>query len=808
MKVSNQPQINQVIQMEQTEAPFDPIKFLTRVLKFWPLIIASVFVAGSIGYLLNKTTPPLYQVQGKFYIKEDFNNLGILNLTGLPKLAGSDITQKIANEGIFLRSKPVAERALAKLDFNVDYFSRGTFVNSELYKSSPIRVEVDWNHPQLTGGLIGITWQDKNKFKLSFPDGIYTKFLEGSSGEEISLPEKLDDAFAFGETLELPFLKIKVVLVNNTESGETLISLKSKPFLISKYTSEDMQVFPVHQMSSVLGISLNTSHPQKGADYLNALMEVYLEIELEEKNRLARNTVEFIDSQISGVSDTLSFYENNLQNFRSANKTINLSAESSTYFQEITNLEKELSQEKFNKDYFDNLREYLVRGNYEQILAPAGLGIQDPTLNTLIADLVKQQSERSALLNTQTEASPRVREVTRKIEDTKSSLFEVIRSLSSKSQFRINDLEGRVGKIERQFTRLPSTEQNLLKIERGKNLNEAIYNYLQQRRAESAISMASNFAANKIVEYAIPNFQPITTRKTAIYLISVALGFILPVLGILVILLLDNKIKDPKELEAELQVPLIGKIPKSKNAISLSVLEQSRSAVAEAFRSIKTNIGFVVPFDRQLTIAVSSTISGEGKTFTAINLASIYALNTKKTILVSCDMFKPYAFHDFKLKSKVGLSNYLSFQTESISEVIQKTSYENLDIIVAGSIPPNPSDLLASNRFADLLQELKKLYDVVVLDTPPVGLISQSFEVIKHVDLIAFVMRYNFSERSFVTDLNDIKAKKGISQVYAILNDVPSKELTYKGMDYGYYEESTKGRGKKKSILSRDKAAL
>lgn len=808
MKNLNQPQINQVIQMEQTETPFDPIKFLLRVVKFWPLIVASVLIAGSIGYLINKTTPPLYQVQGKFYIKEDLNNLGILNLTGLPKISGSDMSQKIANEGIFLRSKPVAERALAKLDFNVDYFSKGTFVNSELYKWSPIRVEVDWNHPQLTGGLIGITWQNKTEFKLSFPEELYTKYSEGGEGEELTLPETMNETFKFGETVELPFLKIKVVLVNNTEQGETLIGLKTKSFLVSKYTSEDLQVYPVNQMSSVLGISLNTSHPQKGADFLNALMEVYLEMELEEKNRLARNTVEFIDSQISGVSDTLSFYETNLQNFRSANKTINLTAESSTYFQEITNLEKELSQEKFNKDYFDNLREYLLRGNYEQILAPAGLGIQDPTLNTLIADLVKQQSERNNLLNTQTEASPRVREVTRKIDDTKSSLFEVIRNLSSKSQFRISDLEGRISRIERQFTRLPSTEQNLLKIERGKNLNEAIYNYLQQRRAESAISMASNFASNKIVEYAIPNYWPITTRKTAIYLISVAMGFILPVLAILIILLLDNKIKDPKELEAELQVPLIGKIPKSKDGVTLSVLEQSRSAVAEAFRSVKTNIGFVVPLDKQLTIAVSSTISGEGKTFTAINLASIYSLNKKKTILVSCDMFKPYAFHDFKLKSKVGLSNFLSFQVGSVVEIIQKTNYEHLDIIVAGSIPPNPSDLLALPRFADLLKELKKVYDVVVLDTPPVGLISQSFEVIKHVDLIAYVMRYNFSERSFIADVNDIKQKKGISQLYAILNDVPSRELTYKGMDYGYYEESNKKSRKKSSLISRDKAAL
>lgn len=808
MKNLNQPQINQVIQMEQTEQPFDPIKFLLRVIKFWPFILAFVVLAGTLGYFINKTTPPLYQVQGKFFIKDDLNNAGILNLTGLPKFGGTDMELKLANEGIFFRSKPIASRALEKLEFSVDYFSKGTFVNTELYKSSPIRVEVDWNHAQLTGGQIGIVWENKDQFKLYFPEEIYTKYLDGSGGEEISVPEELNDLFSFGETVELPFLKIKVVLVNNTQQGETLISLKSKSFLISKYTSEDLQVFPVHQMSSVLGLSLNTSHPQKGADYINSLMEVYLEMELEEKNRLARNTVDFIDSQILGVSDTLSFYETNLQNFRSANKTINLSSESSTYFQEINNLEKEMSQEKFNKDYYDNLREYLVKGNYDQILAPAGLGIQDLTLNSLIADLVKQQSERNNLLNTQTEASPRVREITRKIEDTKSSLFEVIRNLSSKAQFMISDLEGRIGKIERQFTRLPSTEQNLLKIERGKNLNESIYNYLQQRRAESAISMASNFAQNKIVEFAIPNYSPITTRKTAIYLISVAMGFILPLLAILIILLFDNKIKDYKELEADLQVPLIGKIPKSKNSVTLSVLDQSRSSVAEAFRSIKTNIGFIVPLDKQLTIAVSSTISGEGKSFTAINLASIYSLNKKKTILVSCDMFKPNAMQGFELGSKVGLSNYLSHQVDSVFDIIQSTKYPNLDVIYAGAIPPNPSDLLASPRFASLVQQLKGMYEVVVLDTPPVGLISQSLEVTKYVDLITFVFRYNLSERSYVEDLNALKVKNGIHHIYAILNDVPSRELTYKGMDYGYYEESSKKSQKDKSITSKEKASL
>jgi capsular exopolysaccharide synthesis family protein len=795
-------------QFENKEKPFDPIKFILKYVKYWPYVAVSILISITVGFFINKTTPPTYQVSGKFYIKEDNGNLGILDLTGLTQSGGGSMNQRIANEGVFLKSRDVAQKAIDKLDFNVDYFKPGTFIDEELYKSSPIHVQVDWDHPQLLGGRILISWSDVNSFKISFPDKLYSKFIQGGGFEEFEINSDDNLKFKFGEFVELPYLKVKPTLVKNSPSGEILINLRTRESLISKYSSEDLQVFPLETLGSVLGVSLNSSHPEKGADYINALMEVYLEMELEEKNRMARNTVEFIDSQISGVSDTLSYFESNLENFRSANKTYNIASESNTVFQDLTQLEKELSQERFNKDYFENLRNYLVGENYDQILAPAGLGINDPVLNNLIESLITLQSDRNTLLSTQTEASPRVKEATRKINENKTSLFEVLRNLTTNSQYKISDLESRINRFERQFSKLPSTEQDLLKIQRGFDLNETIYTFLLQRRAEAAISMASNFASNKIVEYAEPNYDPIKVKQTAVYLIAFALGLIFPIGIIIVIAILDNRIKDTKELEDELHMPLIGKIPQNKTVSNLAVLHEPRSAIAESFRSLKTNISFVVPLEKQLTIAVSSTLSGEGKTFTAINLASIYSINQKKTILISCDMFKPNSFKDFDLKSKLGLSNYLSHQVESIPEVIQKTQHPFFDLIMPGSIPPNPSELLGSDRFVNLLEDLKKIYDVIVLDTPPVGLISQSFEVIKHVDLITFVLRYNFSEKTFIEELNSIKLKKGIQNIYAILNDVPAKELTYRGYNYGYYEESNTKKSSLKNPFNKGKVAI
>ncbi|MCL6260778.1 polysaccharide biosynthesis tyrosine autokinase [Aquiflexum sp. TKW24L] len=788
---------------------FDPIKFFLKYIKYLPYIILSIIISLAIGYFVNKSTPPVYQANSKFYINQEVGNNGVLNLTGLSKVVVSGgIDQEMANQSVFLKSRSVASKALEKLDFEVDYFQPSFFIDNELYKSSPIVAQVDWEHAQLTGGKIKIAWTDTENFTLSLPDEIYKKNIKGSQSEELIFETPQIFKFKFGEDIELPFLKLRISLVKNLPEGEILINLNTKNTLVSKYSGDMVQIFPYDNLASVLGLTINTSHPQKGADYLDALMEVYLQLELEEKNRIAKNTVEFIDSQISGVSDSLSFFESNLETFRSGNKTYNIEMESSTVYQELTRLESELSQEKFNKDYFENLKNYLARENYDQIIAPSALGIQDGNLNSLINSLITLQQERSNILYTQTEASPRVREVNRKIQDTSGSLGEVLRSLSNNTQFRINELESRIARSENQFRRLPSTEQDLIKLQRGRELNETIITFLQQRRAEAAISMASSSSSNKIVEYAQANNNPITVKHTAIYLIFFGLGFIFPVVIIGIVLVLDNRIKDPKELEGMLAMPLLAKIPQNTTQIVLAVLKEPRSAIAESFRALKTNISFVVPLDRQLTIAVSSTLSGEGKTFTAINLASIYAVNKKKTILVSCDMFKPSTFKEFDLKGKVGLSNYLSKQVDSVFDIIQNTTYPDFDILTSGGIPPNPSDLLASERFISLLNQLKKIYDVIILDTPPVGLISQSFEVIKHVDLISFVLRYNYSEKSFIEEINAIKYKKGLQNIYAILNDVPSKELTYRGYNYGYYEESKRERKGLKGIFGSNKAAV
>ncbi|MGY6521484.1 MAG: GumC family protein [Mongoliitalea sp.] len=791
---------------DENAPAFDPFKFIVKYIKYWPYVAASVVVALGIAFYINKTTPPIYQANAKFFIKEDDNTSNILNLTGLPRSLGSRTDQLIANQSVFLTSRPVAERALAKLKFDVDYYQPGFFTDTDLYTSSPIEVIVDWESTQILADKIKISWKDNQTYTVSFPGKNYFKNVPGVVYEEIELDSEKAFKHKFGEITDSQLYKFTVNLVKDLPEGEILIELRTTGSLISQYSGENLLVFPFDNASTVLGLTINTSHPRKGADYLDALMETYLDIELEDKNRMASRTVEFIDFQIAGVADTLSYFEDNLQNFRTRNRTYNVASESGTVFQQLTNLEAELSRERFFKNYFDEVSRYLGTGSLDKIIAPAGIGIEDRTLNSLVENLIDLQSQRSFLLNTQTEASPRVRDLNKRIGELTASIQEIVRNLSRNVQLKINDLEARIQNSERQFSRLPGTEQNLIRIERGKVLNESIYNYLQQRRAEAAIAMASNYNNNKIVEAARAGGKPIKTKQTAIYVIFFALGFIIPVAVITTLELANTKIKDPKELEEQLMVPLMAKIPSVLKGSDLEVINNPRSMASESFRALKTNISFVIPRDQQLTIAVSSTLSGEGKTFTAINLASIYALNEKKTLLIGCDMFKPNAMEDFNLDTQIGLSNYLSKQSDSVFELIQPTNVPLFDVITAGPMPPNPSDLMASPRFVQLINELKAIYEVIILDTPPVGLISQSYEVIKHVDLFVYVLRHKFSQKAFIEEVNNVKIQKGIKNICAILNGVPDKLLTYKGYNHQYYGQEKKG--KTKSILGRDKAAL
>ena len=312
-----------------------------------------------------------------------------------------------------------------------------------------------------------------------------------------------------------------------------------------------------------------------------------------------------------------------------------------------------------------------------------------------------------------------------------------------------------------------------------------------QRRAEAAISLASNMASNKIIEPALANFIPMRLRPLLNYILAILVGLIFPVVVITFRESFSVKVKEVAEIEKMLTVPVVGSIGQNKKYPPLVVLSHPRAGITEAFRALRTNLDFIFHKDSQVTVMITSTIAGEGKSFCAMNLGSVYSMCGKKTIIVECDMHKPFNCTGFELNNTEGLSNFLSGQVHQVQDIIQQTEHPNLHVLVPGPIPPNPAELLINNRFKQLMQELKQRYDVIILDSSPLGLTNETLYLTRVADLTIYMLRQNYSDKSFCQYINSLKEKKGIKKLYVVVNDIEDKYLNYQGNGYGYYDDDS-----------------
>lgn len=785
---------------------------ILQYMKAWPFFLASILFCIIAAFLTDQYTPAVYKTEAKFLIKEEHYAIDLFENNNGGRSGILPKGQKIANESIIIKSRSMAANALDQLPFDIEYYREGFFIDSELYKNSPVTVEADWSHPQLTNGRLKITWNNHESFQIELLEKEFQQLIpEDNSIQVIGRPELPQSDFSFGKWVEFPNGKLLVKLKDNQQTGSIIVVLRDRESLIQQYTGDNLQVAPADKTSSILSLTLDTRQPYKGRDYLNMLMKVFLESELDEKNTIARNTIGFIDSQLSGISDSLNYTGNKLENYRSRNLTYNTTTEGNTLFEKLSELEKSLSQEKFKHQYFLSLQQNLAAEQYSEIVIPSGLGIEEPMLNKLIHDLVSYQADRSRFLATQTENSPAVIEVTRKIRNLKTSIIEAVKNANHTTTLLIADLSKRISKIEGQFGKLPQTEQDVLNIRRRYSLNESIYTFLLQRRAEASIILASNTPSNKIIEEAVLNVAPMRLRPLLNYFLALIVGLLIPVFVIFLKDFFSVKIQDLREAERKLAIPVIGYIGQNKKMSRLVVLRHSRARITEAFRAVRANIDFIATPEQQLTILITSSIAGEGKSFCALNLASVYSACEKKTVIVSCDLHKPFSVDNLGVTNGIGLSNFLSGQANELNEIIQGTAHPYLDVVVPGPVPPNPAELLIGDRFKNLLLDLKHRYDVIVLDSSPVGLTHETLHITRMVDLTIFILRQNYSNKGFIENINRLKETKKIKKLYGLINDIAEKDLPYKGAGYGYYDdeaENTNSIYRRIANLITNKAAI
>ncbi|MGC6470163.1 MAG: GumC family protein [Flavobacteriales bacterium] len=764
---------------------------IERLRVFWKPILVCLLIFIFVGFLYNRYSTKIYKSSTTILIKEESNSsLGSENLFDGIDLFGGQ--KNIKNEIGILKSFSLTKKTLKSLNYRVSYFHNGNIKSEDIHSKSPIVVELGNAKKSIVNNEFNIEIISEKEFELTiFCDDVSQYDLKNEryvSNQEFDI--EYSAKHNFGELITTPFFEFTI----NKDNFEffTIDKWSNYNFIIHSYNDltehflKNLTVNEIDKDASILKISLEGTNPKKINDFLNRFSQLYLEFGLEEKNQIAANTINFINNQLETITDSLSNVEIELESFKINNPKVQIINKDFNSFSQIEKLEEEKAILEFNNKYYISLKSYFQENNNtKNIVAPSAMGINDPLLNALISELSNLYSELEVARVNSKEEHPIVQSLLQQIRSTKLKLNENIENIISSSELSLADINERIYSIDKEIDKLPQQERVLLNIQRKFNLNENIYNYLIEKKAEASITKASNVSDHKILdEPRLISKKPIAPNTILIYLFFIVLGLFTPISIIALYFLLNDKVIDKKDIENITSVPIVGKIIDNIDRHGLVTLYNPKSEIAETFRLLRTNIQYLASDKSQKIICLTSSISGEGKTFIATNLASIISLTGKKAILIGADMRKPKIFDEFGLNNEFGLSSYLSNQ-KTKKEVIHNTKYENFDLILSGPIPPNPSELLNTVKMKEFIDELKQDYDYVIIDTPPIGLVTDALLIMEYSDINLYVVRQNYTTKDMIYNFNEMFKVNKIKNLNLIVNGITTNQSAY-GYGYGY----------------------
>lgn len=772
-----------ISKFEDDVKPIDIKYYLIKYSRYWPLYATCIFIGLLAIFLFHRYTVEEYEVRGSILIKQkNTPEARILDRSNL--FSGM---YNLENDILLLTSKNLAEEALKKVHFDVSYFASTNIKEIELYDKSPIRVNVDWDFPQGGSGVINFTALNEQEFILSNEERGFFDFLSAKASGSFD-PELLGRTFRFGEEIQTSRSKFTVEKLRSLREGEKMHFILHHPADVLDTYTRSITVRPINSYGTVLQVSTITKVVEKGRDYVNALMDSYIDYDLKEKNRMTENTLRFLDEQMGYLEDSLRQVENRMLRFKVDNKLLSVDSEFGGVLGNIQRLDDLIQEIDFELSYYKSLQTYLMQkgADYSDILAPSIVGLSDGFLGGLIKSLVDISLNRRRLLAVVNKNHPNIKEIDEQIEKLRENIFENINNLVANTERRRAEALKKQAELDKEFARLPQTESTYTNIFRQYRLRENLYNYLLEKRAEAGIAKASNISDNSILDYARRG-SLVFPKKPQNYGMAVGLGFFIPLAFLLMYHYLNNKIMDQIQLRNTLRIPLLGTIGLSTKDTNMIVADHPKTMVAESFRSLRSALFYLASEKKCKRILVTSSVSGEGKTYVSLNLSAAIGLSGKKTCLLGMDLRKPKISEYVGIDNKIGLSTYLVGRCEK-EDIILPTEYDNLFIVPSGPIPPNPSELLLKDRMAEFLEYLEKDFDVVVMDTPPIGLVSETMDLLRFSHVNLYIIRQDYTEKKHLLMINDLYANDQVSNVYAVFNGLKSGGDIYDfgGYNYGY----------------------
>ena len=754
---------------EEDSLNFNPLEWLFTFMHYWYLFVIALAIALGMAMLKNRRWIPTYYSQGTIVIKESSpygNSASSSLMQGFSVDAGY---KNVNNQMIMLGSYDLMSRVVDSLPFlNVEYITQGRFKTRQLYRNTPIVIEYTRLHPRAYEMMFLITSNEDGTMHIS------------SSDE--SMPLELD--VHFGEPVSCPLFDIKVWPTEMlTSSTRVFFRFRTHESLVTEFMGR-LQLSFVRDGSTVLALSLVSETPQRDCEFLDKLVDIYLLQNLEQKNKVAENSIRFINEQLENLQASLQVSEGAITDFRQENKFVDVNSYAGQLMGRISEYEQQAMELRLRETYFDYLIKY-IHDNIEKdaVIAPTTMGVKEPVLVGLVQQLNDLRIKRGEL----TQKNVYYAKYTKDIENVKLALEEVVTSMRASLEIEKTDLNNRYKDVEKSIRQLPEKELQMVAIERNYRIDENYYTFFRQKRAEAEIQKASNTPDNSIMDRARTTAVMNANAKSKTTTIYLVIGLLIPFFLIIISELLNNKIRSPKDVVKLRKFRLIGTLRHAKNQNPTLVRASPRSSYAEMLRSIRTRMEFVLKRKEKMVICISSTESGDGKTFLATNLAALYGLTGKKTLLVDLDLRKPNIHTKLGLENGVGLSNYLVGECELNDAMVKDTPF-GFDLLRAGTIPPNPGELIHSDKLTQMMSDLREQYDFVVIDTSPIGLVPDAYAVIEQCDLCLYVIRCMETNKSFCKQTLD-QMKEVIDnpeKVQIVLSDIPTEGRHSYGSGYGY----------------------
>jgi len=780
---------------EDKNGGIDIFAWIVRILKGWWLFVIFLAIFMTIAFIKSKQWQPTYTSSALVIIEENKGMMGASSAL-MQGFVAEKAYRNVNNQVIMFGSFDLISRVIDKMpELTTDYYTRGRFKINNLYKRSPIDIQKDF--------VVNGSYFREFNFEDN-GDGTYKIIVpEGKESPEVILKGK------YGEPLESSFFFITVNKTPLFYNGCKLsFSFFEKEQLAMNYSSNLAFDFLLTG-SSVVKATVTGNVPERDQDFLNGLCDEFLADNLARKNNAAIKTIEFIDEQLTTLTDSIKISEGRLNSYKATN-FISSTAGGSMLVTKYTNITQKLSELRLKESYLKYLSNYL-NDNVEDgsLIAPTSFGINEGSLSSLVAKFTDIQIKRNEI----GEKSPLYAKYNRELDTYKVQINEVLKNVKVEMDMQKADLNKQMTELDEAMQEQPYKEQQLQNIERKFKLNDDYYSFLIQKRADAQIQKASNSPDNIILEKA--RFSTLTNgaERGKTYSTNLLIGLLIP-LGIIILKeLLVPYIRDEKEIAklSEGRGVLVGVIRHTRSKSPVIIDRHPKSSVAESYRVLRTQVEYAVHRKENIVLMLTSTQSGDGKTYISANMAGVYAVTGKKTILIDLDMRKPSVQSLLNTDNNKGLSDYLIGDV-TLEQAMTKDSRYKFDILTVGTIPPSPNELLKSDKMKELMEYLKREYCYIVIDTSPVGLVADAFNVMEFTDMIFYSVRCGKTNKKLFKNTINNLFQNGVTNIRYVFNDVNFHKLEYSryysnyygayghygNKYYGYYGYGHRGTGEKK----------